>query len=94
MFNYIFESKTYEDASEEFMQSLGMNAEQIDSVLNQQKYELNDGAIKSRESAYKKESDPLFLEWQYDKTPESEMVWRDKVLEIKARHPINGAKNA
>ena len=37
---------------------------------------------------YKTESDPLFLEWQYDKTPESEQVWRDKVSEIKAQLPI------
>lgn len=87
MFNYIFESKTYNDTSEDFMKSIGMNDEQIESVLNQKKYELGAGAIKNREIAYKKESDPLFIEWQYDKTPESEQIWRDKVLEIKAMYP-------
>ena len=33
-------------------------------------------------------ADPLYLEWQYDKTPESEQVWRDNVSEIKAQLPI------
>lgn len=94
MFNYIFKSLTHTDTSEEFMQSLGMNAEQIDSVFRQQEYELNDGAASKRKAAYINESDPLFIEWQFDKAPESERAWRDKVLEIKARHPINGAKNA
>ena len=38
--------------------------------------------------AYKEESDPLFIEWQYDKTDDKELVWRTKVEEIKARFPI------
>lgn len=38
--------------------------------------------------AYKEESDPLFIEWQYDKTEDKELVWRAKVDEIKARFPI------
>ena len=41
-----------------------------------------------REDAYRTESDPLFLEWQYDKTPEAEQAWLDKVAEIKARYPV------
>lgn len=41
-----------------------------------------------RQKAYKEESDPLYLEWQYDQTAEKEQVWRDKVAEIKARHPL------
>lgn len=40
-----------------------------------------------RQQAYKEESDPLYLEWQYDQTPEKEQAWRDKVAEIKARYP-------
>lgn len=42
-----------------------------------------------REVAYRAESDPLFMEWKYDGTPEAEKVWRDKVAEIKERYPID-----
>ena len=42
----------------------------------------------SRAKAYKEESDGLFIEWQYDQTPEAEEKWRAKVSEIKARFPI------
>ncbi|MGL1407032.1 hypothetical protein ACSTIX_10640 [Vibrio parahaemolyticus] len=41
-----------------------------------------------RQSAYRSESDPLYMEWQYDQTAESEQIWRDKVAEIKARYPL------
>lgn len=41
-----------------------------------------------RQQAYSKESDPLYLEWQYDQTEESEQKWRDKVAEIKERYPL------
>jgi len=88
MFNYIFEGKTHTDTSNNYMQAIGMNAEQIDSVMNQKSYEEGEGIIAKRKEAYAKESDHLFLEWQYDKTPESENFWRDKVAEIKLRFPI------
>ncbi|ELA7323099.1 hypothetical protein Q9X98_004743 [Vibrio parahaemolyticus] len=45
-------------------------------------------AIASRQASYKTESDPLYMEWQYDQTPESETAWRDKVAEIKSRYPL------
>lgn len=90
---YIFEGEVHSDFTLAFMQQLGMNTEQIDSVLNQKQFELTQN-IERRKEAYIKESDPLFIEWQYDKTPNSEQVWRDKVLEIKARYPISGASNA
>ena len=41
-----------------------------------------------RKIAYKERSDPLFLEWQFDKTPEGEQLWRDEVLAIKNEFPI------
>lgn len=44
--------------------------------------------INRRTAAYKAESDPLYMEWQYDKTPESEKSWRDQVAEIKQRYPF------
>ncbi|WP_242533476.1 hypothetical protein [Vibrio alginolyticus] len=46
--------------------------------------------INLRLSAYKSESDPLYMEWQYDQTAEKEQAWRDKVAEIKARYPLPG----
>ncbi|QWL69411.1 hypothetical protein HQ397_04205 [Aeromonas hydrophila] len=45
-----------------------------------------------REAAYKEESDSLFIEWQYDRTPDKENIWRNKVAEIKARYPISDKK--
>ncbi|MCZ0752586.1 hypothetical protein [Aeromonas enteropelogenes] len=42
-----------------------------------------------REHAYRTESDPLYMEWKYDGTPEKEKAWRDKVAEIKSRYPID-----
>lgn len=41
-----------------------------------------------RRALYVAEADPLFLEWQYDETPEKEKAWRDKVAEIKALYPL------
>lgn len=41
-----------------------------------------------RQKAYQEESDPLYLEWQYDQTAAKEQAWRDKVAEIKARYPL------
>nr|WP_262924434.1 hypothetical protein [Pseudomonas aeruginosa] len=46
--------------------------------------------VAARRAAYVAEADPLFLEWQYDETPEKEQVWRAKVAEIKARYPLPG----
>lgn len=83
---YIFEDEVHSDFTLDFMQQIGMNADQIDSVLNQQQFELTQN-IERRKEAYKKESDPLFIEWQYDQTPELEQIWRNKVLEIKGKYP-------
>lgn len=41
-----------------------------------------------RLNAYSLESDPLYMEWKYDNTPESEQKWRGKVEEIKQRYPL------
>lgn len=56
----------------------------VDSAVDIAKVE----AVKTlRKTAYKTDSDPLYMEWQYDSTPEKEKAWRDKVAEIKARYP-------
>jgi len=44
--------------------------------------------VAQREAAYKAESDPLYMEWQYDQTDKAEKKWRDKVAEIKERLPL------
>lgn len=51
-------------------------ANALNAVLNQ------------RKEAYRVESDPLYIEWQYDKSEEKEQVWRGKVAEIKERYPL------
>jgi hypothetical protein len=88
MSNYIYKGESHNDTSAEYMQALGMGQEQIESVLNQQQFELSQNIVK-REAAYKRESDPLYMEAQFDGTPESLTLWRDKVTEIKARYPLS-----
>lgn len=87
MNTYIFNAQAHSDFSGEYMLALGMNQEQIESVLNQKTFELSQNLDK-RKVAYKAESDPLYMEWQFDHTPESEQAWRNKVAEIKARYPL------
>ncbi len=88
MFTYIYKGESYGNTSAEYMQSLGMNTEQIESVLNQQQFELSQN-VEKREAAYKRESDPLYMEAQFDGTPESLQKWQDKVAEIKTRYPLH-----
>ncbi|MBG5233943.1 hypothetical protein GHU69_26970 [Pseudomonas aeruginosa] len=69
----------------EFLAANGVPPDVIAAALAAQKLA---EAQDARRAAYVVESDPLFLEWQYDQTPESEQAWRDKVAEIKDRHPL------
>lgn len=39
MFTYIFKEKSYSNTDTEFMKSIGMTDEQIESVLSQKAYE-------------------------------------------------------
>lgn len=86
MFNYIFKGTTHTDCSSEYMHAIGMDQEQIESVLTQKEFESGQWEEK-RHAAYREESDPLYIEWQYDQEPEQEQIWRDKVAEIKQRFP-------
>ncbi|MCF6435239.1 hypothetical protein [Pseudoalteromonas sp. MMG022] len=45
-------------------------------------------ALDARKIAYQSESDPLFIEWQYDQTDVAKQAWLDKVAQIKARYPL------
>ena len=86
MFNYIFKGVTHADCSIEYMQGIGMDKEQIDSVLAQKEFESGQW-VEKRHAAYREEADPLYIEWQYDQEPEQDQIWRDKVAEIKQRFP-------
>lgn len=85
-FKYIFNGTRHNDCSTEYMQNIGMDREQIESVLAQKDFELGQWAEK-RQAAYRAESDPLYIEWQHDQEPGQEQAWRDKVAEIKQRFP-------
>ena len=87
--SYLYDGETHDNYDPAFMAELGMSEEVIDSVLAQHNYELTEGQLARRQRAYVAESDHLFLEWQYDKTPEAEQAWRDKVAEIKLRYPVS-----
>ncbi|TQF71806.1 hypothetical protein [Pseudoalteromonas luteoviolacea] len=88
MFEYIFLGKRYNDTNREYMLNLGMTESQIDSVLDQQAFELKQN-VKRRRAAYARESDPLFIESQIEGTDESRQRWLDKVREIKERFPLS-----
>lgn len=80
-----YNGQLYHAWEAERLLEIGLPAEVVNAAVAQQ--ELDD-VHAQRQAAYRLESDPLFLEWQYDQTPESEQVWRDKVAEIKARYPL------
>ena len=86
--SYLYNSKTYDNYDPAFMAELGMSEEAIASVTAQRDWDATEGQLARRKRRYQIESDPLYLEWQYDKTPESEQAWRNKVAEIKLRYPV------
>ena len=86
--SYLFNGVLHDNYSHSFLSELGMSDDTIASVIAQREYEQGAGLLAMRQRAYERESDPLFLEWQYDRTPEAEARWRSKVAEIKGRYPI------
>ena len=86
--SYLYDGETHDNYDPAFMAELCMSEEVIASVLAQHNYELTEGQLARRQRAYEAATDPLFLEWQYDKTPAAEQEWRDTVAEIKARYPV------
>lgn len=91
-FSYIFNGVRHTDASEGYMESLGMNEEQMNSVINQREFE---GAqvTNVRQKLYTEKSDPLYIEWQYElvrgnpNADEYKQRWMDAVAEVKASVP-------
>lgn len=73
----------------EILKSLGFSAEQAAELCVEAAKTLQlENSIAARRTLYMTDADPLFLEWQYDETPEKEKAWRDKVAEIKALYPL------
>ena len=79
------DGKTHLDCTVEHLRDMGVPSAVIDAALAAQQLA---GTQEARRLAYVAESDPLYMEWQYDQTPEAEQAWRDKVAEIKARYPL------
>lgn len=76
-------------ADVDVLQNLGFSAAQAEALCAEAaKTTQLENAIAARRTLYMTEADPLFLEWQYDETPEKEKAWRDKVAEIKALYPL------
>ncbi|WP_426134914.1 hypothetical protein [Pseudomonas sp. PWP3-1b2] len=76
-------------ADVDILKSLGFSAEQAAALCAEAAKSIQlENSIAARRTLYVTEADPLFLEWQYDETPEKEKAWRDKVAEIKAAYPL------
>lgn len=76
-------------AERETLAALGISAARADELCIEAERLANlEGLVAARRALYVAEADPLFLEWQYDETPEKEKIWRDKVAEIKALYPL------
>ncbi len=68
---------------------LGVSERDIPELMEKAQYDFDlTQAIEQRKRAYRTNSDPLFIEWQYDQTSGSEQIWRDKVAAIKAQFPL------
>ncbi len=76
-------------ADPEILAQLGFSSEQADELCAEAaRTSQLQISLAARRTLYMTEADPLFLEWQYDETPEKEKAWRDKVAEIKALYPL------
>ncbi|MBF4223022.1 hypothetical protein EAY74_22515, partial [Vibrio anguillarum] len=71
-----YNGKQYFNLTDKDALSLGIPDSVVNSAVNEQ--QLNQ-AIERRRTAYVTESDPLYMEWKFDQTPEKEQEWRDKV---------------
>ncbi len=93
MFKYIYKAENHSNVSHEYMLKLGMDADTMDSILQQKQFE-EEQSIAHRSKAYQRESDPLYIEWQFElneENPESEkfkQAWIEKVKQIKLRYPL------
>lgn len=81
------DGQTIYNATVEQLLDMGFSQAEVDTALQiEQAAEL----AFNRRLAYRTDSDPLYMEWQYDQTEAKENAWRAKVAEIKARYPLPG----
>lgn len=88
MFQYSFAGETHSDLSDDYLDQLGVSPEWKDTLKRQAVFEQQQ-ILDRRREAYRRESDPLFMEWQFDQTPEREQLWRARVALIKERYPLS-----
>jgi len=81
----VYSGATYQGYSEIQLKEIGIPDDVIDNEKRSQELVAVNTA---RKVAYSQEADGLYMEWQFDKTIESETVWREKVEEIKQRYPM------
>ncbi|EDP59431.1 hypothetical protein [Vibrio sp. AND4] len=73
----------------ETLTELGFSTTEAEDILSAENLrQQRETMLHKRKAAYKKESDPLFMEWQFDGSTDSEHAWRSKVEEIKSRYPL------
>ena len=79
--------QTFYNVTVEQLLDMGFSQAEIDTVLQAEQAA---AVVFNRRLAYRTDSDPLYMEWQYDQTEAKENAWRAKVAEIKARCPLPG----
>ncbi|AUR88992.1 hypothetical protein NVP1137O_36 [Vibrio phage 1.137.O._10N.261.46.B5] len=93
MYSYIFKGKSHTNTSTSYMKSLGMNEDGIEAVLSHKGY-CDEKIFTDRANAYKKEADPLYIEWQKEVELGNEnsesyrSKWLDKCEEVKGRFKV------
>lgn len=85
-FTFLYEGSYHTDTSIDYLQSLGCSEETITAILDMKTVH-DTQWIELRAAAYKRHSDPLFIEWQYDEDPAKGELWRAEVLRIKEKYP-------
>lgn len=85
-FSFLHNGTYHTDTSEAYLRSLGCTDETI-SAIQEAETTYQNQWIEQRADAYRKHSDPLFIEWQYDGDEIKEIAWRDEVQRIKDKYP-------
>ena len=77
-----------DENTKSYLVANGVSSADADAMIaNAEKQRELQTVLMQRQQAYKREAEPLFIEFQFDQTPEVEQKWRTKVEEIKARYP-------
>lgn len=91
---YIYNGTTHSDYTKTYMQNLGMDNDQIESVENQRDFEIAQNSVK-REIAYSKETDKLgaealrkYFSGDTEGYEAAKAEQLEKVASIQARYPV------